>query len=349
MSQTTPQTNAVYDGRVDLADRRLGASVLWANDELFAPKERLLDPAPPVERPGVYGERGKWMDGWETRRRRDDGFDACIVRLGLPGRIETAVVDTSFFRGNFPAACRLEGVSLPRRSPLSALRDPDLAWHLLLADCKLRGDAENRFELAAAPPDALPTTHVRLSILPDGGVARLRLLGEVLPDWPRLEERTGSGEIDLAAVEHGGRVVAASDAFFSDPRHLNLPGPPRGMDDGWETRRRRGPGHDWVVLRLGRAGVPRRLVVDTTCFVGNAPGSCWLHGALGEEAPAGEPPTDDAWRPLLPETPLVADCACEVDLPGGGGETAVSHVRLAIRPEGGVGRLRVFCTLEGAR
>jgi allantoicase len=340
--------NEPFDGRVDLAGRRLGASVVWANDELFAPKERLIDPAPPVDRPGVYGERGKWMDGWETRRRRQPGHDACILRLGLAGRIETAVVDTSHFRGNFPAACRLEGVSLPRTTPPAALLDDGLVWQPLLAESKLEGDARNRFELTPPPPAALPTTYVRFSILPDGGVARLRLLGEVLPDWPRLEERTGSGEIDLAAAEHGGRVVAASDAFFSDPRHLNLPGPPRGMDDGWETRRRRGPGHDWVVLRLGRAGVPRRVVVDTTCFVGNAPGSCWLDGAPGEEPPGGEPPTDDAWRPLLEETPLVADCACELDLPNGGGEP-VSYVRLAIRPEGGVGRLRVFCTLEGAR
>jgi allantoicase len=332
-------------GLVDLASRRLGGSVVWATDELFAPKERLIDPAPPEYRPGVYGERGKWMDGWETRRRRDDGHDACIVRLGLAGRIRAAVVDTRHFRGNFPAACRLEGVSLPRAAPLADLLGASLPWQPLLAEAALDGDRENRFELPAPPPAALPTSHVRFSILPDGGVARLRLLGEVLPDWPRLERRTGGGEIDLAAVEHGGRVVAASDAFFSDPRHLNLPGPPHGMHDGWETRRRRTPGHDWVVLRLGRPGVPRRVVVDTTRFVGNAPGSCWLEGAAGEEPPGGE----DGWRTLLPEAPLVPDCGCELDLPGGGGEGAVSHVRLIIRPEGGVARLRVFCTLEGAR
>jgi allantoicase len=285
------------------------------------------------------------MDGWETRRRRDDGHDACIVRLGLAGRIRAAVVDTRHFRGNFPAACRLEGVSLPRTAPLAELLGATPAWRPLLAESALEGDRENRFDLPAPPAAALPTTHVRFTILPDGGVARLRLLGEVLPDWPRLERRTGTGEIDLAAVEHGGRVVAASDAFFSDPRHLNLPGPPHGMHDGWETRRRRSPGHDWVVLRLGRPGVPRRVVVDTTRFVGNAPGSCWLEGAAGEVVPEGE----KGWRTVVPEAPLVPDCACELEVPDGGGGEAVSHVRLCVRPEGGVARLRVFCTLEGGR
>ena len=332
-------------GLVDLAGRRLGGSVMWANDELFAPKERLLEPAEPEDRPGVYGERGKWMDGWETRRRRDAGHDACIVRLGLAGLVRTAVVDTRYFRGNFPAACRLEGVSLARAAPLAALLDEALVWHPLLAEVPLAGDAENRFELPEPAGAVLPTSHVRFSILPDGGVARLRLLGEVLPDWPRIERQVGGGEVDLAAVEHGGRVVAASDAFFSDPRHLNLPGPPHGMHDGWETRRRRTPGHDWVVLRLGRPGVPRRVVVDTTRFVGNAPGSCWLEGAAGEAAPEGE----SGWRTVVPETPLVPDCACELEVPDGGGGEEVSYVRLCIRPEGGVARLRVYCTLEGGR
>jgi allantoicase len=326
---------------VDLASVRLGGAVVAANDEFFAPKERLLGETEPVDRPELYTERGKWMDGWETRRRREPGSDWCLVRLGVAGTVRGVVVDTRHFRGNFPPEASLDGLRAAGTPSAEVLLAAG-GWRELLPRSPLAGDAVNRFAVEAAG-DAV--THLRLHIYPDGGVARLRVYGEVEPDWEALERR--GGEVDLAALEHGGRVIAASDMFFGARHNLILPGSPRGMFDGWETRRRRGPGHDWAVVRLGAPGEVRRVEVDTRFFRGNAPGACEISGlaaadgpgADAEAAAAGASP--EAWRPLLPRTPLLADSrhqfAGELADPG-----PLSHVRLAIHPDGGVARLRVW-------
>ena len=312
----------------DLASERLGGAVLWANDEFFAPKESLLREAAPRWDADAYTERGKWMDGWETRRRRSPGHDQCLVRLGVPGVVHGVEVDTRHFRGNHPEACSVDGVLLPGGAAVVDLLADGVPWQPLLGVAPLRGDARNPF----AVDPAVPVSHLRFSIHPDGGVARLRVHGVAAPDWRELALR---GEVDLAAAENGGRVLAASDMFFGHRHHLILPGPPRGMHDGWETRRRRGPGNDWVVVALGRPGRPRRVEVDTRYFKGNAPGSCSLE-ACGPGGWAGD---ETAWRTLLPATPLEPHTVHELAVPAAG---AVSHVRLSIYPDGGIARLRVW-------
>ena len=320
---------------IDLAGERLGGAVVWANDEFFAPKERLLLETEPVWDPDAYTERGKWMDGWETRRRREPGHDVCLLRLGVPGVVRGVVVDTRHFRGNHPEACALHGVHLPGQPTPAELLAQDLPWHPLLERSALAGDSPNPFPVTAGAAGE-PVTHLRFTIYPDGGVARLRVHGEARPDWAELARR---GEVDLAAALHGGRVLAASDMFFGHRHHLVLPGPPRGMHDGWETRRRRGPGNDWVVVELGRPGRPRRIEVDTTHFKGNAPAACSLEGCP-PGAWAGEA-TD--WRPLLPRTPLQPHTRHELFVEAA---EPVSHVRLQIYPDGGVARLRIHAPVE---
>lgn len=324
----------------DLAGERLGGAVLAANDEFFAPKEALLKEGEPVDLPGEYTDRGKWMDGWETRRRRQPGHDWCLIRLGLAGVVRGVVVDTRHFRGNYPPEASLEGTDVAGQPTPDDLTADDVAWVELLPRSPLVGDGLNLFPVAAAPPataDEPPprVTHLRFHIYPDGGVARLRVHGEVLPDWADLARR--GGEIDLAGVEQGGRVVAASDMFFGNRHHLILPGPPRGMHDGWETRRRRGPGNDWAIVRLGARGTVRRAEVDTSFFRGNAPGRCSLEGI---DAGAGPPPPDAVWRPLLPPTPLQPHTLHRFDALADSGP--LTHVRLSIFPDGGVARLRLF-------
>jgi allantoicase len=322
---------------VDLASDRLGGAVLATNDEFFAEKERLILSAPPVFIPDKYTDRGKWMDGWETRRRREPGYDWCIVRLGLPGIVRMVVVDTSHFKGNYPESCSLDAAVVEGYAPASAVSS-EARWSTILDRTPLKGDTENPFEVREAL-----ATHIRLNIFPDGGVARLRVLGTVKPDWTALS-RAG-GDVDLASLAHGGLVVACSDMFFGGMQNLVLPGPSRGMHDGWETRRRRGPGHDWAVVRLGRSGSIRRIEVDTSHYKGNAPGSCSLDACrvapdVVVPGPAAE------WKSLLPMTPLLphtshmfeADVtATSKDFDGG-----ATHVRLNIFPDGGVARLRVF-------
>ena len=331
---------------VDLASERMGGAVVAANDEFFAPKERLIMAGAAVWRDGEYTERGKWMDGWETRRRRDvvDGsHDWCVIRLGARGTVRGVDVDTSFFKGNYPAAFALDACDLPGLpTPDDLTRTP---WRETLPPTPLTGDSHNLVAVAGAAA----ATHLRLRIFPDGGVARLRVYGEVVADWERLRKR---GDVDLAAAEHGGVVVGCSDMFFGSRHNLIMPGDATHMGDGWETRRRRGPGHDWTVIRLGAEGTIRRVDVDTRHFKGNAPGACSLDASAADEALLLAPSPVDAeqrqardeggpWTELLPRTPLQphARHAFEERLRAIGD---VTHVRFNIFPDGGIGRLRLF-------
>ncbi|HVT39467.1 MAG TPA: allantoicase [Gemmatimonadaceae bacterium] len=324
---------------VDLAAERLGGSVLIANDEFFAPKEALLKASPPEWREGVFTERGKWMDGWETRRRRAPGHDWCILRLGIPGVVNGFVVDTSFFRGNFPESCaadgaEIEGPSLP--DPDTFADDDAVEWTSLLPRSPLAGDARNAFAVTAARR----VTHIRFSIFPDGGVARLRVFGEARPGPGVL--RAGR-ELDLASIENGGYVVLCSDMFFGHRQNLIMPGRSTHMGDGWETKRRRGPGHDWTIVRLGARGALQRIDLDTDHFKGNAPGSCMLEWCDSPLARPEELAASVAWRELVPNSALQPHTRHSWTVKSDG---AATHLRLNIYPDGGVARLRAFGMLR---
>jgi allantoicase len=313
---------------VDLASESLGGVVLAASDEFFAPKENLLKPDSPVFIEDRYTDRGKWMDGWETRRRRQPGHDWCLVRLGLAGVVRTVIVDTTHFIGNHPAACSLEACTMSGRPGPAELTHPSTIWTEILPRSNLEGGTPNR--LVVESPYRF--THLRFNIYPDGGVARLRVHGEGIPDWPTV----AAGQLDLAGLENGGAVVDCSDRFFGHPGHLLAPGPPASMRNGWETRRRRGPGHDWVVVQLAVPGTIEGAEVDTTHFKGNAPGSCSLEVADSKEGP---------WRELLPESPLEPHTrhTWDTELKPAG---PAAYARLNIHPDGGVARLRLWGVVD---
>ncbi len=325
---------------IDLAAERLGGAVLAANDEFFAPKENLLKSSKPIFIEGKYTDVGKWMDGWETRRRRTPGLDWCILRLGLPGILRGVVVDTSHFKGNYPEHCSLEACALEGNPDAEKLAGPSTPWTEALAKSPLRGDTENRFAI----DNLRRFTHLRFNIFPDGGVARLRVYGEVVPDWTQLDR---GGEMDLAAVEHGGLVVACSDMFFGSRHNLIMPGHAANMSDAWETRRRRGPGHDWVVIQLGTSGTIRRVEVDTSHFKGNFPESCRLEACRGPgRITEARVFSSLPWVEVLPRTKLQAHTVhlFEKELQDAG---AATHVRFSIYPDGGVSRLRIYGDIAG--
>ena len=327
---------AVGEPLADLAAKRLGGMVLAASDEFFAPKERLLEPSAPVFVAGRYTDRGKWMDGWETRRRREPGNDWALVRLGLPGVVRAVRVDTTHFRGNHPAACSLAGIAADAAASVDSLLGNDAAWVELLPPYPLEPDAEHRIAVEPAPR----VTHVRLWIFPDGGVARLRVLGEPMPDLRRL---AGRGSLDLAAAATGGEVVACSDMAFGSSRNLLLPGDAVDMGDGWETRRRRGPGHDWAVVRLAAEATIDRVEVGTTHYKGNFPDRCSVEACAQPDAGSGQAPERDGdWWPLVPETRLGPHRQhVFTDLAAEAAARPATHVRLSIYPDGGISRLRV--------
>ena len=313
----------------DLVSARVGGRALYANDEFFAPCRSLVKPEPAVFIPGKYNLRGKWMDGWETRRRRTPGHDWCVLQLGLRGHIHAVNVDTSHFVGNQPEKASLEACDLPGRVTRPALERA--GWLEVLPPSPLAPGAANLFALTGAGP----FTHVRLNIFPDGGVARLRVHGEVAVDPARLRGRL----VDLAAIENGGIVLGASDRHFGSTEHLVLPGRAKSMAEGWETRRRRGPGHDWAVVRLGAAGRIEKVEIDTAHFKGNYPESASLEGCYAPRAALDEL-VDASWQELLPRTKLRPH-ARHVFAKPLAARGPFTHVRLRIYPDGGVSRLRI--------
>ena len=324
---------------IDLASEKVGGAVLVANDDFFAPKENLLKASAPVFIEGKYTDRGKWMDGWESRRRRSPGFDWCVIRLGLPGIVRGVVVDTSYFRGNYPEHCSLDGATFAGLPTERDLLDESVAWMPLLPQLPLAGDSHNPFPINYDER----ITHIRFNIFPDGGVARLRVYGEAVPDWERLK-RAG-GYIDLAAAENGALVLSCSDMFFGHRHNLIMPGRAADMSDGWETKRRRGPGHDWAIIKLARPGQIRAIEVDTSHFKGNFPESCSLEACYvtGKAIQDLSDPSAP-WASVLARTKLQAHTRHNFDQELSDTGT-VSHLRFNIFPDGGVSRLRVYGTL----
>jgi allantoicase len=314
-----------FTGLPDLALRSYGGSVIAANDESFAERENLINPGPPAFSAHTFGAKGQVYDGWETRRRREPGHDWALVRLGLPGVIRGVVVDTAWFKGNYPPHASVEACAAAGYP--SAAELDDAAWTQIVPRSPLRGNAAHEFDVGVERR----FTHVRLNIFPDGGVARLRVHGEAVPDPALFAGLT----MDLAALENGGAITGCSDMFYSSPVNLIAPGLPRNQAEGWETARRRDGGNDWVTLRLAGAGVVRLAELDTTNLKFNAPGSASVRAidarrsALEDEA---------AWFDLLPRTRLQPDTSHRFRLTG---ERPATHVRLDVHPDGGLGRLRL--------
>jgi allantoicase len=318
--------------KTDLASRWLGASVVAASDESFGDKENLLTPGAAAFEPGRYGNRGEIVDGWETRRRRSPGHDWAIVRLGAPGIITSVTVDTSFFTGNYPEQCAVHACGFEGYPSPDELTGRAADWIEIVSRSPLRGDCENVF----AVTDPRRFTHVRLSVYPDGGVARLRVLGQAVPDPRGLEHLT----VDLVSQTHGGAVVASSDDYFSAAAALNRPGSARSMGEGWETRRRRDAGNDFVVFRLAFAGRVRRLIVDTSYFRYNASESVAVYGSAADQVPLlGSP----SWQPLLERTRLQPDTRHEFAVSHAG---PVSTIRLDAFPDGGLSRMRAIGSID---
>jgi allantoicase len=318
---------------VDLAQPRLGSEVVYATDDFFADKARLISPTEPVFIPGKYDENGKWMDGWESRRKRTPGHDWCVVKLGVPGVVAGFEIDTRHFTGNYPPGAEVEVCVSGETVP-----GDDAGWVKVTPRLELKGDDRAWFPIE----HARPVTHVRLHIFPDGGVARLRAWGRVDPDWSKV----GADEaIDLLAMAWGGRGVIANDEHYGRIGNLTAPGRGVDMGDGWETRRRREPGHDWAVLEFGSFGRVEEVVVDTAHFKGNYPDRCSIqataraHGGPEEIAAQAE-----SWPILLPEVKLQADHihTFRDELAAIG---PVRFVRLNIFPDGGVSRLRMMGTV----
>ena len=321
-------------GAINLASARLGAKAVFATDEFFAPLERMLSDVQASFDPDLYDDNGKYMDGWESRRKRVPGHDWAIVKLAMPGRIFGFDVDTSYFTGNYPPHCSIEAAFIAEDASLD-----DVQWTEILDKSELGPSAHHFFE---SFDKQKVWTHLRLHIYPDGGIARLRVYGAAHFDWAKVGPQE---EIDLAYIFHGAKSLAWSDAHYGHPDKMLGPGRGINMGDGWETKRRRGPGHDWALIRLGHPGTIRRITVDTAFYKGNFPDTCELLGAylphLGDTVSEAQIRDSESWKLILPRQKLQMDHAHEF-----AAEVAdigpVTHVRYAMHPDGGTMRLRLY-------
>ncbi len=325
-------TNEFARHWVNLASAKLGATARGCSDDFFASMGRMLDDQPAVFIADKYDDNGKWMDGWESRRKRGSGHDWCVVKLARLGVIHGIEIDTAHFTGNHAPAASIDACTTEH--------EPNEAtdWQEIVRQSELDGDSQHQYPVA----DSTAYTHVRINIYPDGGIARLRVYAQPKVNWGNLPQ----GElIDLAATLNGGRALACNNQHFGDMSNLLAPGRGINMGDGWETRRRREPGNDWVVIALARAGIVKRIEVDTAFFKGNYPDRCSVQGVHIEQMNLSTIENDSqAWRTLLPQVKLAADAKHEfvnqiID------SERVTHIRLNIYPDGGVSRLHVFATL----
>jgi allantoicase len=333
MEKTT--TAPSFTNLTDLAAERLGGKALLCSDDFFAEKENLLKPGRGIFIADKYTDRGKWMDGWESRRKREPGHDWCIIQLAVSGKVHGVDIDTNFFLGNHPPHASIDAAYIPADQPI----DPGkLQWKEILPKSPLNPGSQNFYAIT----DHAVYSHLRLNIYPDGGVARLKVYGEVFKDWNAMSEKD---QVDLAAAENGAKSVLCNDMFFSHMDNLIMPGRGINMGDGWETKRNRTPGNkDWVIVRLAHKGIIEKILVDTCHFKGNYPDSCVIEGTVLAVEDENKLNTDAVkWTTILPQSKLSADHEhyFEKEITGKGPFT---HVRLTILPDGGISRMRLWGT-----
>lgn len=316
----------------NLADARIGAKIMDCSDEFFAEAKRMLNADAPIFIEDKFDDHGKWMDGWETRRKRHAGYDWCIVKLGVAGKIYGLDIDTTFFTGNYPASAALEACYAPDDQLDQA------EWHSLLPNSVLGSSQHHIFDTSS---DQV-FTHIRLNIFPDGGIARLRVYGEV-----QIQLKDSDQILDLLALENGGRVIAYSDAHYGHPRNLINPGRGVNMGDGWETKRRRAPGFDWCVLALGQAGLIEKIEIDTAHFKGNFPAQVSIQAVYVKDATDPQLIPQSMFWPFLLEAQDMQMDHVHNYINEVLAHEKISHIRVNMIPDGGISRIRLWGKVTG--
>ena len=324
--------DSAIKGLVNLASPKMGTKILAFSDDFFGEVTRMLNDKDPIFIEDKYDNHGKWMDGWESKRRRDGGNDWAIIKLGSAGIISKIEIDTSYFTGNFPPFFSLEGI-YSETEP-----DKDSNWKTLIDKTSLIGDCKNNFELNLKET----LNFIRLQIFPDGGVARIRLFGEVRYNWKQFN----SGEIiELSSLKLGGSILAYNNAHYGDVSALLSDGRGKTMGDGWETRRRREPGNDWIIIKLAQKGNIEKIEIDTAHFKGNYPDRASIQATSIDKNITTKDliQNSENWTIILDETKLSADNIHTYKI-NSNSKNEATHIRLNIYPDGGVSRLRIFGT-----
>ncbi len=330
MSAPIPNLPDYCENTPNMASHRLGARALFTTNDFFAKVDRMLQDSEPVFDVELYDDNGKYMDGWESQRRRHGGHDIAIVKLAFNGQIQGVNICTKWFTGNYPKGASIEAGVLPENGDYEKVQ-----WTEILSARDLVGDGDNFFPIQ----DQGKYNVVRLHIHPDGGVARLRVYGNAWADFDSLKKN--KGVIELSSLLYGGRIIGYNNAHYGIVHNLLAPDKAVNMGDGWETRRRREPGYDWIVIALAHAGIIEKIEVDTGYYKGNYPDKCSINGGLITNLNDSAIITDAIfWEEILAPSKLSAKNNHVFD--NISYDKPVSHIRLNIYPDGGVARLRIW-------
>ena len=316
------------NGLIDLAQPRLGTKVIYKTDDFFASANRIINPTEPVFKVGVFDKHGKWMDGWESRRKRTAGHDYIIIKLGKPGTIKKVDVDTSHFNGNQPAMISIEGANS------NSNKINQLKWQPLLSKKKTKANSHHYFTVNS---DKV-FTHIKFNIFPDGGVARLRLYGSIAKS-SKLKNK----KINLASLLDGSSVIACNNEHFGKAENILAPGKAKNMGDGWETRRRRGKGFDWLILNSLDGKEIDKIEISTHHFKGNFPSHCSLQAAYLPNSKNSKQivKSSTKWKYLLKDAKLSAN-KVHVFKNNLMKKDKINFIKINIFPDGGISRFRIY-------
>ena len=317
------------NGLIDLAQPRLGTKVIYKTDDFFASAHRIINPAPAVWKEGVFDTHGKWMDGWESRRKRTSGHDYLIIKLGKPGRIKKIDVDTSHFNGNQPSMVSLEGCNLLKNQTIKQAK-----WFQILGKKKTKANSHHFFTVS----NNKVITHVKFNIFPDGGVARLRLYGNIATE----NIKYGNQTINLTAMVNGASVIACNNEHFGKAENILAPGKAINMGDGWETRRRRGPGYDWLIINSVPGKQIKAIEISTHHFKGNYPSHCTLQAAYVKKGSANQIiKQSNKWKHLLNQAKLSANKTHKFKNQLMKNDK-INYIKINIFPDGGISRIKLI-------
>jgi allantoicase len=316
------------NGLIDLAQPRLGTKVIYKTDDFFASANRIISPTEPVFKVGVFDKHGKWMDGWESRRKRTEGHDFIIIKLGKPGTIKKVDVDTSHFNGNQPAMVSIEGANS------NSNKINQLKWQPLLSKKKTKANSHHYFTVNSNKV----FTHIKFNIFPDGGVARLRLYGSIAKS-----NKLKNKKINLASLLDGSSVIACNNEHFGKAENILAPGKAKNMGDGWETRRRRGKGFDWLILNSLDGKEIDKIEISTHHFKGNFPSHCSLQAAYLPNSKNSKQivKSSTKWKYLLKDAKLSAN-KVHVFKNNLMKKDKINFIKINIFPDGGISRFRIY-------
>jgi len=317
------------NGLIDLAQPRLGSKIIFKTDDFFASAHRVIDPTPPIFKEELFDKNGKWMDGWESRRKRISGHDYLIIKLGKPGSISKVDVDTSHFNGNQPSMFSLEGYNSKSKKLKGLKRKTKIKKK------KTKANSHHFFNTVSKSI----FTHIKLNIFPDGGVARLRLYGNISKENNIFTNKN----INLASLLNGASVIACNNEHFGKAENILAPGKAKNMGDGWETRRRRNKGFDWLILNSIKGKKIDKIEISTHHFKGNFPSHCSLQATFipSKKSSNSIVKSSNKWKFLMHKVNLSANKTHKFKNKLMKNDK-INFIKINIFPDGGISRFKIF-------